>query len=109
MSASNKRITLPHFIANECESNKNFSLSDNQSVKTVKYITLKFVCLTSTNSNVLQLKCFMRRKRKEIRHMIVAYLQIAFPSGLTVQTAPGPQGLGSQGSGFSTHLWLSQT
>jgi len=27
----------------------------------------------------------------------------------TVQTAPGPQGEGSQGSGFSTHLWLWQT
>ena len=28
------------------------------------------------------------------------------PPKLTVQTAPGPQGLGTQGSGFSTHLWL---
>ena len=30
------------------------------------------------------------------------------PWKLTVQTAPGPQGDGSQGSGFSTHLWLWQ-
>ena len=31
------------------------------------------------------------------------------PAMFTVQTAPGPQGDGSQGSGFSTHLWLWQT
>ena len=37
------------------------------------------------------------------------YLQIALPYPFVVQTAPGPQGLGLQGSGFSIHLWFSQT
>ena len=39
----------------------------------------------------------------------MTYLQIALPTLLVIQTAPGPQGDGSQGSGFSTHLWFSQT
>ena len=34
---------------------------------------------------------------------------MALPTLLVIQTAPGPQGDGSQGSGFSTHLWFSQT
>lgn len=33
------------------------------------------------------------------------HLQIALPDPVTVQTAPGPQGFGSQGSGLGTHLW----
>ena len=34
--------------------------------------------------------------------------QIGFPSLLAIHIVPGPQGLGSQGSGFKTHLkkWL---
>ena len=38
-----------------------------------------------------------------------AYLQIAFPFPSFIHLAPGPQGLGSQGSGFSIHLWLWHT
>ena len=32
------------------------------------------------------------------------HLQIGFPSLLAMHMVPGPQGLGSQGSGFKTHL-----
>ena len=32
------------------------------------------------------------------------YLQMGFPTELTIHTAPGPQGEGLQGSGLSTHL-----
>ena len=39
----------------------------------------------------------------------LTYLQIALPIWFVVHTAPGPQGLGSQGSGFSTHRWFKQT
>ena len=34
--------------------------------------------------------------------------QIGFPSLLAMHIVPGPQGLGSQGSGFKTHLQWSQ-
>ena len=34
---------------------------------------------------------------------------MALPEGSTIQWAPGPHGEGSQGSGFSTHRWFSQT
>ena len=37
------------------------------------------------------------------------YLQIAFPRLLVIHLAPGPQGDGLQGSGFSTQRWPSQT
>ena len=37
------------------------------------------------------------------------YLQIALPNPFVVQTAPGPHGVGSHGSGFSMHLWFKQT
>ena len=37
------------------------------------------------------------------------YLQIALPIPFVMQTAPGPHGLGLQGSGFSTHRWFKQT
>merc|ERR1719232_39632 len=33
-----------------------------------------------------------------------SHLQMGFPLGPTVQMAPGPQGLGSQGSGLGIHL-----
>ena len=39
----------------------------------------------------------------------MSYLQMGFPRLLTMQMAPGPQGDGLQGSGFSTHLWFWQT
>jgi len=38
-----------------------------------------------------------------------SHLQMALPEPVTEQTAPGPQGDGKQGSGFSTHLWSLQT
>ena len=41
--------------------------------------------------------------------LISTNLQIGFPFGPTLQVAPGPQGLGKQGSGLSIHFWFSQT
>ena len=41
--------------------------------------------------------------------VISTNLQIGFPFGPTLQVAPGPQGLGKQGSGLSIHFWFSQT
>ena len=38
-----------------------------------------------------------------------AYRQIGFPILFGEHVAPGPQGDGLQGSGFSTHLWFWQT
>ena len=38
-----------------------------------------------------------------------SYRQIALPVWSTIQLAPGPQGDGSQGSGFSTQKLFSQT
>ena len=38
-----------------------------------------------------------------------AYRQIGFPILFGEHVAPGPQGEGLQGSGFSTHLWFWQT
>ena len=37
------------------------------------------------------------------------YLQIALPEWSSIQFAPGPQGDGSQGSGFSTQKLFSHT
>ena len=37
------------------------------------------------------------------------YLQIGFPMLFGEHVAPGPQGDGLHGSGFSTHLWFWQT
>ena len=37
-----------------------------------------------------------------------SHLQIGLPLGPTVQMAPGPQGLGSQGSGLGIHFCCSQ-
>ena len=45
----------------------------------------------------------------DTKQHVFMYLQIALPYPFVVQTAPGPQGLGLQGSGFSIHLWFSQT
>ena len=38
-----------------------------------------------------------------------SYRQIALPVRSSIQLAPGPQGDGSQGSGFSTQKLFSQT
>ena len=38
-----------------------------------------------------------------------SHLQIGLPAKFAVQMAPGPQGLGTQGSGLTTHFWFLQT
>ena len=51
----------------------------------------------------------MYKYKRNCQKGFFMYLQIALPNPFVVQTAPGPQGLGLQGSGFSIHLWFSQT
>ena len=43
-----------------------------------------------------------------VSNYTLTYRQMGFPWWFTSQVVPGPQGLGSHGSGLSTHLWLWQ-
>ena len=68
------------------------------------YITRRKKNKKSQYLNEAQNGCTHSRIR-----IVSTYLQIALPIPFVMQTAPGPHGLGSHGSGFSAHRWFKQT